>query len=72
LPVLIAYFMGSKFLKMKPAILLGSITGSMTSRPSLNVVSEAAKSETPDLVYAGTYSFAYVLPILAGTIMMRG
>jgi putative transport protein len=30
-PVLVAYFIGRKFLKMNPAILLGSITGSMTS-----------------------------------------
>ena len=70
-PVLIAYFVGRKVLKMNPAILLGSITGSMTSTPSLNVVTEAAKSEIPALGYAGTYTFANVLLTFAGTIMMR-
>jgi putative transport protein len=70
-PVLVAYFIGRKFLNMNPAILLGSITGSMTSTPSLNVVTEAAKSEIPALGYAGTYTFANVLLTFAGTILMR-
>jgi len=70
-PVLLAYFVGRKFLKMNPAILLGSITGSMTSTPALNVVSEAADSEIPALGYAGTYTFANVLLTFAGTILMR-
>ncbi len=45
--------------------------GKMTRTPSLNVVSEAAKSEIPALGYAGTYTFANVLLTFAGTIMMR-
>ena len=45
--------------------------GKRTTTPSLNVVSEAVKSEIPALGYPGTDTFAYVLPILAGTIMMR-
>ena len=70
-PVLVAYFVGRKFLKMNPAILLGSITGAMTSTPSLNVVNEAAKSGIPALGYAGTYTFANVLLTFAGTILVR-
>lgn len=69
-PVLVAYLIGRKFLKMNPAILLGSITGSMTSTPSLNVVSDAAKSEIPALGYAGTYTFANVLLTFAGSTIM--
>jgi putative transport protein len=46
--------------------------GKRTTTPSLNVVNEAAKSVPPPLGYAGTYTFANVLPLFAGTIMMRG
>ena len=44
--------------------------GKMTRTPSLNVVSEAAKSEISALRYPGTDSFANVLLTCAGTIMM--
>jgi len=69
-PVLVGYFFGRKVFKMNPAILLGSITGAMTSTPSLNIVTDAAKSDIPALGYAGTYTFANVLLTFAGTIMM--
>jgi len=39
----------------------------MTTTPSLNVVSEAAKSASPALGYAS----ANVLPLFEGTIMIR-
>jgi putative transport protein len=55
---------------MNPALLLGSITGAMTSTPSLSVVNEAAKSQLPGLGYAGTYTFANVLLTFAGTFLM--
>ena len=69
-PVIAAYLFGRKVLKMNPALLLGSITGAMTSTPSLNVVNEAAKSQLPGLGYAGTYTFANVLLTFAGTFLM--
>jgi putative transport protein len=69
-PLIFGYFFGRKVLKMNPALLLGAITGGMTSTPALNVVNEAAKSEAPALGYAGTYTFANVLLTFAGTIMM--
>jgi len=55
---------------MNPALLLGSITGAMTSTPALNVVTEAARSSVPALGYAGTYTFANVLLTFAGALMM--
>lgn len=70
LPLFAGYFFGTKVLKMNPALLLGAITGGMTSTPALNVVNDAAKSEAPALGYAGTYTFANVLLTFAGTIMM--
>jgi putative transport protein len=70
LPVIAGYFFGWKILKMNPAILLGSITGAMTSTPSLSIVNDAAKSDVPALGYAGTYTFANVILTFAGTFIM--
>lgn len=69
-PVAAGYLFGRKVLKMNPALLLGSITGAMTSTPALSVVNDAAKSQLPGLGYAGTYTFANVLLTFAGTFLM--
>ena len=69
-PVLVGYAFGRYVLKLNPALLLGSITGAMTSTPSLNIVTTAAKSHVPALGYAGTYTFANVLLTFAGTLIM--
>ena len=70
LPALIGYAFGHYILKLNPVLLLGSLTGAMTSTPSLNVVTSAAKSSIPALGYAGTYTFANVFLTFAGTIIM--
>jgi len=49
IPVLVGYLFGKKVLKIHPVLLLGGITGSMTSGASLSVVTNAAKS--PCLLY---------------------
>jgi putative transport protein len=69
-PVLVGYAFGRYVLKLNPALLFGSITGAMTSTPSLNIVTTAARSSVPALGYAGTYTFANVMLTFAGTIMM--
>ncbi len=69
-PVVIGYLFGIYVLKLNPAVLLGSLTGAMTSTPALTAVQEAAKSSMPALGYAGTYAFANVLLTVAGTIIM--
>ena len=69
-PALIGYAFGHYILKMNPALLLGSITGSMTSTPSLKIATSAAKSSIPALGYAGTYTFANVFLTFAGSIIM--
>jgi putative transport protein len=69
-PALIGYVAGRYLLKLNPALLLGALTGAMTSTPALNVVTEAAKSSVPALGYAGTYTFANVLLTFAGALMM--
>jgi putative transport protein len=70
IPVLVAYAFGRYVLQLNPAVLLGSITGAMTSTPSLSVVTEAARSNVPALGYAGTYTFANVFLTFAGTLLM--
>ena len=69
-PALIGYVAGRYLLKLNPALLLGALTGAMTSTPALKVVTEAAKSSVPAHGYAGTYTFANVLLTFAGALMM--
>ena len=69
-PVLVGYLFGRHILGLNPALLLGSITGAMTSTPAMNVVTRAARSSVPALGYAGTYTFSNVLLMFAGTLMM--
>jgi putative transport protein len=66
LPVLTGYFFGSLVLKMNPALLLGAITGSMTSTPALKTINDMTRSSIPALGYAGTYTFANVFLTLGG------
>ncbi|MGD2075265.1 MAG: TrkA C-terminal domain-containing protein [Gammaproteobacteria bacterium] len=70
LPIAIGYAVGRKLLHLNPALLLGSLTGAMTSTPALGVVTHAARSSVPAIGYAGTYTFANVLLTFAGSYMM--
>lgn len=70
LPVILGYAFGVFVLRLNPALLLGSLTGAMTSTPALSAVQHAAKSSTPALGYAGTYAISNVLLTLAGTVIM--
>ncbi len=69
-PVLVAFIIGRYIFRMNAALLLGAITGAMTSTPSLNIVTEAAKSQIPALGYAGSYAFANVLLTFAGALLI--
>jgi len=70
IPVLLGYLFGRKVLKINPVLLLGGITGSMTSGASLSVITGAAKSSIPALGYTGSYAFANVLLTIAGSIIL--
>lgn len=70
IPVLSGYAFGRKVLKIQPVLLLGALTGSMTSGASLSVVTDAAKSSVPALGYTGCYAFANVLLTIAGSLIM--
>ncbi|UCD66435.1 MAG: hypothetical protein JSW69_02075 [Deltaproteobacteria bacterium] len=69
-PILVGYFFGRKVLKIHPVLLLGGITGSMTSGASLSVVTKAANSHMPSLGYTGAYAFANVLLTIAGSVIL--
>ena len=70
LPILVGYVVGAKILKIAPALLFGAITGAMTSGAALSVVINEAKSPVPALGYTGTYAFANVLLVIAGSLIM--
>ena len=70
IPITVGYFFGRKVLKIHPVLLLGGITGSMTSGASLSVVTKAANSSMPSLGYTGAYAFANVLLTIAGSIIL--
>ena len=70
LPLAIGYFVGSRWLGLSPAILMGALTGAMTSGASLSVVTKEADSAVPAIGYAGTYAFSNVLLMIAGPIVI--
>ena len=69
-PILLGYLFGRKVLKIEPVLLFGAITGAMTSGAALGVVTGAARSSIPALGYTGTYAFANVLLMVAGSLIL--
>lgn len=70
LPVLLGYAFGRKVLHLHPVLLLGALTGAMTSAAAMSLVNQEAKSTIPALGYTGTYAFANVILTVAGTLIM--
>jgi putative transport protein len=69
-PLLLAYFVGRKMLRMNPLMLLGAITGAMTSGGALSVINDQAKSTIAGIGYTGAYAFANVLLTVAGAVIV--
>ena len=59
-----------EFLRSSPVLLLGAITGSITSGASLSIVTGEAKGAVPSLGYTGAYAFANVLLTVAGSVIL--
>ncbi len=70
-PVAVGWLVGRLLLRLNPAVLLGAITGAMTSGAALSVVNSAARSSVPALGYTGAYAFANVILTVAGTLIVR-
>jgi putative transport protein len=66
----VGYLFGRWVLKINPVMLLGGITGSMTSGAALSVVNNEAGNTLPALGYTGAYAFANVLLTIAGSIIL--
>ena len=48
-PVLLGYLFGRKVLNLPPLVLMGALTGAMTSAAALSLVNSEAKSAVPSL-----------------------
>ncbi len=70
LPLLLGYAFGRKVLGLEPILLLGALTGAMTSGPALNLLARQAKSTVPALGYTGTYALACIISTIAGTLIL--
>ena len=70
IPILLGYLFGRKVLRIDPVLLFGAITGAMTSGAALGVVTSTAKSPIPALGYTGTYAFANVILMVAGSLIL--
>jgi len=70
LPVAAGYLVGRYILRINLVLLLGAITGSMTSGACLSIVNQEAKSGIPALGYTGAYAFANVLLTIGGSIIL--
>lgn len=69
-PMIVGFFLGSKFLKLPLLNNLGSITGGMTSTPALGTLINTAETEDVAGAYASTYPIALVLIVLACNLMI--
>jgi len=71
LPLSLGYLFGRRVLKLEPVVLLGALTGAMTSGPALGLLTREARSPVPTLGYTGTYAMASILLTAAGSLIMH-
>jgi putative transport protein len=69
-PLAAGYLFGALVLKMNPILLLGALTGAMTSTPALKQLNDMSGNSVPALGYAGTYTFANVFLTLGGAAII--
>ena len=68
-PLTLAYIFGRRVQKMNPLMLLGTITGAMTSGGALSVINAQSNSSIANIGYTGSYAFANVLLTVAGAVI---
>jgi putative transport protein len=68
LPVVIAYFVGDKILKMNSVINAGACSGGRNSTPSLNAALDESKSAIAAVPYPVSYALTTVLALIGGYI----
>ena len=67
-PLLIAGFIGRKFMKLNYLTLSGVLAGSMTDPPALAFSTKLTKSDYPSLAYANVYPLTMLMRILVAQI----
>ena len=67
-PLLIAGFIGRKFMKLNYLTLSGVLAGSMTDPPALAFSTKLTKSDYPSLAYANVYPLTMLLRILVAQV----
>jgi putative transport protein len=65
----ITMVVGHYILKINFLVLLGALTGAMTSTPALSALDPMTDSNGPKIAYAAVYPFALVLIIICSQIM---
>ena len=69
-PLLIAGFIGRRFMKLNFHVLCGLLTGSMTDPPALAFANGLAKSDAPSIAYATVYPATMLARILVAQILV--
>jgi len=68
-PMIITFIIASYFMKMNMLVLLGTLTGSMTSTPGLAAIDNMVDNDAPAIAYATVYPIAMVLLIIVVQIL---
>lgn len=68
LPVVVAYFVGERFMKMNSIINAGACAGGRNSTPSLNAVLDESKSQVAAVAFPVAYAITTVLALIGGYI----
>ena len=69
IPMILTIAVGLYLLKINFLVLIGALTGAMTSTPALSAIEPMTDSNGPKIAYASVYPFALVLLILCSQIM---
>lgn len=69
LPMVITMVVGHYLLHINFLVLIGALTGAMTSTPALSAVDPMTDSNGPKIAYAAVYPFALVLIIICSQIL---
>ncbi len=69
IPMFITMVVGHFLFRVNFLVLLGALTGSMTSTPALSAIEPMTESNGPKIAYAAVYPFALVLIIICSQIM---
>lgn len=68
-PMLLSMIIGRYVFKINFLVLIGTLTGAMTSTPALSAVDPMTDCNAPKVAYATVYPFALVLIILCSQLM---